>query len=83
MENNIVVYTLPNCIQCNQTKKLLTKLELGFDTVDLTQNEDDYRFVTERLGYKAAPVVVVYDRDGQVLDHWSGFVPEKIGGYDV
>ena len=82
MQNNITVYTLPNCVQCNQTKKLLTKLELGFDIVDLTQNEEDYRFVTEHLGYKAAPVIIVRDDEGNVVDHWSGFDPDKIGGYD-
>jgi len=80
MENNIVVYTLPNCIQCNQTKKLLTKLELEFDTVDLTQNENEYRFVTEQLGYKAAPVIILRDKNGNVVDHWSGFNPEKVDG---
>lgn len=79
----ITVYTLPNCVQCNQTKKLLTKLELEFVTVDLTNDEEAYRFVTDQLGYKAAPVIVVYDDDGNVEDHWSGFSPEKIGEYDV
>ena len=83
MENNITVYTLPNCIQCRQTKKLLTNLELEFEEVDLTKDEDSYRFVTEKLGYKAAPVVVVRNGDGHVEDHWGGFHPEKIGGYDV
>lgn len=82
MENKITVYTLPNCIQCRQTKKLLTNLELEFEEVDLTKDEDSYRFVTEKLGYKAAPVIVVYGEDGQVVDHWSGFNPDRIEGYD-
>lgn len=78
----IIVYTLPNCIQCRQTKKLLTNLELGFKEVDLKNDEVAYKFVTEKLGYKAAPVIVVYGEDGQVVDHWSGFDPDRIGGYD-
>ena len=80
--NNITVYTLPNCVQCNQTKKLLDRLELSYVTVNLTQDEKAYRFVTEQLGYKSAPVVVVKDEDGQVVDHWSGFEPERISTFE-
>lgn len=74
----ITVYTLPNCIQCNQTKKVLDKLELKYDVVDASTNEEAYNFITEELGYKAAPVVVVRDENGNVSDHWSGFNPEQI-----
>lgn len=90
MSNEVTVYTLPNCVQCNQTKKQLDKLGIPYDTVDLTENEEAYRFVTETLGYKSAPVVIVTgnvekkDHEGdmlqlnQIINHWNGFQPEQI-----
>ena len=33
------------------------------------------------LGYLQAPVVVVRDAENNIVDHWSGFRPEKIDLY--
>jgi len=75
---NITVYTLPNCVQCNQTKKLLDKLELKYEVVDASTSEEGYRYITETLGYKQAPVVVVTNDKGQTIEHWSGFRLEQL-----
>lgn len=82
-ENNmkITVYSKPNCIQCEQTKKLLNKIEADYTVIDVTQDEEAYNYITNRLGYKAAPVIVVEDEEGLTGDSWSGFNPEKI--YDL
>lgn len=69
----ITVYTKPACVQCEQTKKLLTKNGLEFETIDITQNEVAYNTVIN-MGFLAAPVVVTDD------DSWSGFQPDKING---
>jgi glutaredoxin-like protein NrdH len=69
----IIVYTKPQCVQCEQTKKLLTKNGLEFDTVDITQDTEAYDKVVA-MGFLAAPVVVTKD------DSWAGFQPEKING---
>jgi glutaredoxin-like protein NrdH len=69
----IIVYTKPQCVQCEQTKKLLAKNDLEFDTVDITQDTDAYDKVVA-MGFLAAPVVVTDD------DSWAGFQPEKING---
>lgn len=65
----ITVYTTPTCPQCDMTKKVLTKGEVEFDIVDLTSNEEAMQYVTQELGYNAAPVVVAGN------EHWSGFRP--------
>jgi glutaredoxin-like protein NrdH len=67
----VTVYTLPSCVQCESTKKYLSKLEVDFKTVDLSKDEIAMDLV-RGLGYQAAPVVVFGD------DHWSGFRPDKL-----
>ena len=34
----ITVYTKPACVQCEATKRLLTKLDLEYNTVDITED---------------------------------------------
>jgi glutaredoxin-like protein NrdH len=67
----VTVYTLPDCIQCEMTKKLLDRSNITYSSIDMSQDEDAKKIV-EDLGYKQAPVVV-YDKF-----NWSGFRPDKI-----
>jgi glutaredoxin-like protein NrdH len=67
----VTVYTLPSFVQCESTKNYLSKLEIEFKTVDLSEDEIAMDLV-KSLGYQAAPVVV----SGE--SHWSGFRPDKL-----
>ena len=67
----VIVYTLPACVQCDSTKRLLTKNEIPYNEVDLSQDSDALTMVRS-MGYTAAPVVVAGE------DHWSGFRPDKL-----
>ena len=67
----ITVYTKPACVQCEQTKKLLTKNGLEFTTVDITVDAGAYDMVVD-MGFQAAPVVITEN------DAWAGFQPAKI-----
>ena len=67
----VIVYTLPSCVQCDSTKRYLTKIGVPFETIDLSQDESAMELV-KTLGYQAAPVVVA----GK--EHWSGFRPDKL-----
>jgi glutaredoxin-like protein NrdH len=69
----ITVYSKPACVQCEQTKKLLTKNGLEFDVIDITQDEEAYNKVVE-MGFMSAPVVIAGE------DSWAGFQPDKING---
>lgn len=69
---SITVYTLPSCVQCESTKKVLDKNNLEYSVVDLSTDEKSYEMV-KALGYQAAPIVIAGD------DHWSGFRPDKLG----
>jgi glutaredoxin-like protein NrdH len=73
------VYSLPDCVQCKATKLYLEKRGVEYDEVNLTQDNDAWELATKTLGYKSAPVVIVRDDDDNIIEHWNGFSPEKIG----
>ena len=68
---SIVIYSKPDCIQCNATYRVLNKQGIGYQVVDLTQDDQVLRQVSA-MGYQQVPVIVAHD------DHWSGFRPDKI-----
>lgn len=72
----ITVYTKPQCVQCDATKRSLDKLGLEYDTVDITVDTDAFDKIVA-MGFKAAPVVITDD------DAWAGFQPDKINGLVV
>ena len=69
---SIVVYTMPNCMPCDMTKKFLTRDNREFSTIDLSTDTQAYEFVTS-LGYKQTPVVYVSEDN-----HWAGFRVDKL-----
>lgn len=75
MSAAVTVYSKPRCVQCEATKRALTKAGINYDEVDLTTNPDLIAWITDELGYAQAPVVVVDDDN-----HWCGFRPDKIAG---
>lgn len=72
----VTVYSKPKCVQCDATKRALDQRALPYQVIDLTQDPEALEFVT-RLGHRSAPVVVI-EADGQLLDHWAGYIPAKI-----
>lgn len=67
----ITVYTTPNCVQCNSTKRYFDKNDIEYETVDLSQDADAMAMVKE-LGYSVAPIVIAGNK------HWSGFRLDQI-----
>jgi glutaredoxin-like protein NrdH len=65
------VYTLPSCVQCDATKRFLTKKGIEYKIVDLSIDSDAYEYI-KGLGFTAAPIVVSGN------DSWSGFNPDKL-----
>jgi glutaredoxin-like protein NrdH len=76
----ITVYVKSNCVQCTQTKKLLDKNNLPYNTISVEEDTNAYEYVVEHLGYKAAPVIVITDEEDTTIEHWSGFNPDKLNG---
>ena len=68
---NITVYTLPACVQCDSTKRMLTKAMVDFEVIDLSTDPAAMERIKE-LGYTQAPVVEAGNQ------HWSGFRMERL-----
>lgn len=65
----VTVYTLPVCVQCNQTKRLMDRLGIRYVEVELTAEKAE-EFKAQ--GFSAAPIVTT---DVKI---WSGFRMSKI-----
>ena len=68
---SIIIYSKPDCVQCNATYRAFDKQGIGYQVIDLTQDQQALSHV-KSLGYQQVPVIIAGD------DHWSGFRPDKI-----
>lgn len=68
---SVTVYTNPSCVQCEQTKKVLTRDGVEYNVVDLSLDPKALEMV-KALGYSSAPVVIAGD------EHWAGFRPDRL-----
>ena len=67
----VTVYSKPLCVQCDATKRALTKAGITYTVVDITEDAEALAKI-KALGYVQAPVVITDE------DHWSGFSPDRI-----
>ena len=65
------VYTKPNCVQCDMTKRYLDKVGVTYNTVDITQNQEALDMILN-MGFQSAPVVI------SDAGNWAGFQPDKL-----
>lgn len=63
---SVIIYSNPNCVQCEQTKRYLKSKGVEFET-KMIQDSPEINALIEEKGYTAAPVVVAGDKS------WSGF----------
>ena len=68
---SVTVYTKPNCVQCDATKRHLDRLGIEYGIVDITVDTEAFDMLIDK-GFKAAPVVIA---DGS---EWAGYQPDKI-----
>ena len=70
--SKVTVYTQKDCPQCMMTKKYMDALNIEYETIDVTNNEEAREYV-KSLGFQTLPVVVVESGEA-----WFGFRPENI-----
>lgn len=85
----ITLYSKERCVQCTASQRELKKSGVDFendgDVIEIGEKtfvHDDATTeanlaLVKGLGYMQAPVMTVVV-DGELLDHWSGFRPDKI-----
>ena len=67
----VTVYTKPNCVQCDATKRWLTKNDIPFETKDIYEDQElMQKFVDQ--GFMSAPIVQTD------VETWSGFRISKL-----
>lgn len=68
----ITVYSKPNCMQCDFTKKHLDRMGLEYQAVDVTTDQQALDEV-QQMGFHGLPVVVA---DG--VAPWTGYRPDEL-----
>lgn len=83
------VYTKPRCVQCDATtRRLDQKYNLtegkDYNTIDITEDQKALIYISQELGHKSAPVVVLSDvnpetgEHTQLIEDFSGYRPDRI-----
>lgn len=70
----VTVYSNPNCVQCEQTKKYLTRKGLEFESKMISESPEIQAIIEENK-YQSAPVVLLENGYS-----WSGFRMDKLAG---
>lgn len=76
----IELLSKPACMQCEATHMSLEDNQVAFVEKDMSKDADALA-LAKSLGFMSAPVVVVRDAAGAIIDKWAGFRPEKISQY--
>lgn len=72
----VTVYTKNDCFGCKKTKDKLDQSDIEYTSVNVEEDATAYKYVTETLGLRQMPVVVVSAPDGDTV--WFGLMPGKI-----
>lgn len=73
MSKKVVVYSKPNCAQCNFTKKFLDNNGIDYQTIDVYDDEKALQLLKDK-GLSSMPVVSINDFE----EHWTGFRPDEL-----
>lgn len=68
----IVIYSKPNCMQCNFTKKYLDDKGVTYEIKDIFESEQALAEV-QQLGFSSVPVILA---DGE--EAFNGFRPDLL-----
>jgi glutaredoxin-like protein NrdH len=70
--DQITVYTKPGCVQCKAVCRLLDKMDIQYQKVDISTDSEAREYVMA-LGYLQAPVVYAGPDK-----HFAGFRPDQL-----
>lgn len=73
----VTLYTAPRCTDCTAAASTMDKKGITYAPVSLSASPASLDYV-KSLGHQRAPVTVIHDEHGAVLDHWAGYRPDKL-----
>jgi len=73
---NVTLLSKPSCVQCTASVRGMNGKKLPFTKIDMSVDATALE-LARSLGYMQAPVTTVTS-DGEIVDHWSGYRPDKI-----
>ncbi|MCQ9209931.1 glutaredoxin domain-containing protein [Granulicatella seriolae] len=71
-QKNVILYSKPNCMQCNFTKQFFMDNDIPFETKDVIESEAALAEVQE-LGFQSLPVIVA-----EGIEPFFGFRPDLL-----
>ena len=76
---SVTLYSRNYCAACAATKRLLTRHEVEFTEVNV-EDEGNAHIAQDLVdaGWRAMPVVMVWNEAGVITDSWAGLKPEKV-----
>ncbi|SFC35554.1 ribonucleoside-diphosphate reductase class Ib glutaredoxin subunit [Alkalibacterium subtropicum] len=69
-KSSVIVYSKPNCMQCQFTKKYLENKGIPFEEKDVEQNGEAIDEV-KKMGFSSLPVVIA-----EGIEAFNGFRPD-------
>lgn len=72
MSKSVILYSKPNCMQCNFTKQFFEDNNISYELKDVSLSEEALEEV-KNMGFQSLPVVVI---DNQ--KPFSGFRPDLL-----
>jgi glutaredoxin-like protein NrdH len=70
----VTIYTKPDCVNCEKTKRLFDSLGQSYTTVDISLDKAALATI-KGMGFREAPVVVAGDAS------WAGFKEDNIRAF--
>tara|TARA_Y200000002_G_scaffold313620_1_gene271113 strand:- start:1223 stop:1474 length:252 start_codon:yes stop_codon:yes gene_type:complete len=81
MMNNIKFYSTEWCGDCVRSKKLLEKLGITYEEIDIDFNKEAYKKVSELQNRKPRIPTIVFDDGSYLVEPTDVELLEKINSY--
>ena len=75
----IVVYSKPQCVQCDAVKRKFDQAGVAYIEANLLELPREAVEELMEAGHRAAPIVSIISDDGSLYDEFSGYDPQKTG----
>lgn len=72
MSKSVILYSKPNCMQCNFTKQFFEDNNISYELKDVSLSEEALEEV-KNMGFQSLPVVVIENQQP-----FSGFRPDLL-----